>query len=367
MFTNQNKYRKHSYYMNLALDQAHKVLGNTKTNPSVGCVLVKNGNVISAASTSFKGRPHAESNAINFSKTNIKDSHLYTTLEPCSHYGVTPPCVNAIIKKKIKKVYYSINDPDIKTFNKAKIKFKKKNIQVNVGLLKTKIKHFYQSYFKSRTNKLPFVTCKIAISKDFFMINKKSKWITNEYSRGRVHIIRSLHDCIITSSETVNKDNPRLNCRIEGLEKRSPARFILDRKLKIRMNSYILKDASKYRTFIFYSNKKYKKIKSLRKLGVKLFRIDCINGNELNLKSVLYVIKKLGYSRVLLEAGYILSTSFLKNYLVDEFKLFISSNKIGKNGRASINKIKNYYIKAKKPFKERVNLFGDKLITYYIK
>ena len=367
MFTNQNKYKKHSYYMSLALNQAYKALGNTKTNPSVGCILVKNDSVISAASTSLKGRPHSETNAINFAKTNIKDSHLYTTLEPCSHYGVTPPCVNAIIKKKIKKVYYSINDPDIKTFNKAKMKFKKKNIQVNVGLLKTKIKHFYKSYFKSRTNNLPFVTCKIATSKDFFMINKKSKWITNEYSRARVHIIRSLHDCIVTSSETVNKDNPYLNCRVYGLENRSPARFILDRKLKIRLNSNILKDASKYPTFIFYNSQNYKKIKSLRKLGIKLFKIDCINMNELNLKSILYVIKKLGYSRVLLEAGYTLSTSFIKNYLVDEFKLFISSNKIGKNGRANIKKIKNYYFKEKKSFNEKVNLFGDKLITYYIK
>ena len=131
MFTKQNKYQNHTYFMRLALDQAKRVLGNTKDNPGVGCVITKDNNVISAGHTSINGRPHAEQNAINFSKINLKNSQLYVTLEPCSHYAKTPPCINAIMNKKIKKVFFSINDPDPRSFNKCSNKLRKSGINVN--------------------------------------------------------------------------------------------------------------------------------------------------------------------------------------------------------------------------------------------
>ena len=107
MFTNKNNHTNHTFFMELALAQAQKNLGNTKENPSVGCVLVKNGHLISAGNTGEGGRPHAEQNAINFSKINLQKSELYVTLEPCSHYGKTPPCVKTIIRNKIKRVFFS--------------------------------------------------------------------------------------------------------------------------------------------------------------------------------------------------------------------------------------------------------------------
>ena len=106
MFTNQNKYKKHSYFMSLALQQAYKTLGNTKENPAVGCVIVKDDHVIGSASTGINGRPHAEFSAIKFSKVNLKNSELYVTLEPCSHYGKTPPCIKTIIKKKLNESFF---------------------------------------------------------------------------------------------------------------------------------------------------------------------------------------------------------------------------------------------------------------------
>ena len=136
--------------MRLALQQAHKSLGNTKENPAVGCVIVKNNHVISSGFTSINGRPHAEYNAINSSKVNLKDSELYVTLEPCSHYGKTPPCVNSIIKNKISKVFFSIHDPDLRSFNKSSDKLTKEGIYVNNGILKKEIKLFYRSYLKSK-------------------------------------------------------------------------------------------------------------------------------------------------------------------------------------------------------------------------
>ena len=161
--------------MNLALKQAQRNLGNTKENPAVGCIIVKNNHVISAGCTSINGRPHAEYNAINLSRINLKNSELYVTLEPCSHYGKTPPCVKTIIKKKIRCVFFSIKDPDPRSHNKSTKQFKKNKIRVKSRILNFVTKNFYKSYFKSKKKILPFVTAKMAISKDFYTSNKKKK------------------------------------------------------------------------------------------------------------------------------------------------------------------------------------------------
>ena len=125
-----NKHTKHSFFMKLALMQAQINLGNTKENPAVGCVIVKNNCTISAGYTGINGRPHAEQNAITYSKNDIKNSDLYVTLEPCSHYGRTPPCVKAIIRNKIKRVFFSLNDPDLRSYNKSTKQLKKNKISV---------------------------------------------------------------------------------------------------------------------------------------------------------------------------------------------------------------------------------------------
>ena len=135
----------HKYYLELAFKIAEKNLGQTKLNPSVGTVIVKNDTVISSGVTSLNGRPHSEFNALNNMK-NCSGASLYTTLEPCTHHGKTPPCVNIIIKKKIKKVYYAFEDPDVRTFKKAKKIFNKKNIKSKLIPLK-KYNKFYKSYF----------------------------------------------------------------------------------------------------------------------------------------------------------------------------------------------------------------------------
>ena len=261
------------YFMELALLQATKVLGQTKKNPAVGCVIVKDGSLVSAGHTGLHGVPHAEYNAIKLGKNNVKNSSLYVTLEPCSNYGKTPPCTKLIIKKKIKKVFFSIKDPDLRSYNKSINKFKNNNISVEFDVNKSKINHFYRSYIKYKNNSLPFVTCKLAVSKDFYTINKKNKWITNKFSRGRVHIMRSQHDCLITGVGTILKDNPTLDCRIKGLENRSPTRIILDSNLKIPMTSNILNTSRAYKTIIFYNKDDKRKIKSLKKKISNLLKV----------------------------------------------------------------------------------------------
>ena len=367
MSTNQNKHQKDSYFMRLALQQASKALGNTKENPAVGCVIVKNNHLISAGYTSSNGRPHAEKNAIDFSKTNPRDSDLYVTLEPCSHYGKSPPCVKSIVNSKIKKVFFSINDPDLRSFNKCSVTLRKRGVVVNNNVLKDEIKIFYKSYFKLKRSKLPYVTCKLAISEDFYTVDKTSKWITNEFSRGRVHLMRASHECIITSSKTIIEDNPRLTCRIDGLHHRSPSRIILDNKLKILINSKIIKEASRHRTIIFYNKINKRKIEFLRKFKIKTYKIPLDSTGNLNLKESLIKAKELGFSRIFIETGVKLTTDFFNKKLIDDFKLFISSKRLGKNGSRSVKKYLKSFLKNKKKIVEKVNLSGDKLISYKIK
>ena len=205
----------HNKYLNLAFQLAEKHLGQTKLNPSVGSIVVKNHAVISSGITSLNGRPHSEFNALNKSK-NCFGATLYTTLEPCTHKGITPPCTNIIIKKKIKKVYYGFNDPDLRTFKKAKKILNLKGIKTFL-ISPKKYKNFYKIYFLNKKFSIPFVSAKIAISKDYYTINKKNKWITNKRSRKIVHLLRNQNDCILSTSKSINRDNSLLNCRIDGL------------------------------------------------------------------------------------------------------------------------------------------------------
>ena len=347
--------------------QAQRNLGNTKENPAVGCVIVKNDCIISAGCTGINGRPHAEQNAITYSKNDIKNSDLYVTLEPCSHYGRTPPCVKTIIRNKIKRVFFSLNDPDRRSYNKSTKQLKKNKIRVQNGILSSDIKSFYKSYFKYKENILPFVTGKMAISNDFYTNSKKKKWITNKFSRGRVHLMRSYHDCILTSVNTIIMDNPRLTCRIHGLEDNSPSRIILDKKLKIRTTSNIVKSARKSRTIIFFNKTTQKKIKALKSLKIKLVKTSLNEDGNFDLENILVKVKLLGFSRIFLESGLNLTTNFLNKNLVDDFQLFISSKNIGKNGSNNFNKNMKLFLKNRKFTNEKVNLFGDKLISYRLK
>ena len=353
--------------MRLALQQAETNVGNTKDNPSVGCVIVKKNLVISASCTSQGGRPHAETNALKNLSKKYNDLSLYVTLEPCSNFGKTPPCINLIAKSKVKKVFFSIKDSDKRSFNKSIKKFKKKGIKAKSGYLSSEINHFYRSYNKSKNRILPFVTLKIALSKDFYTINKKNKWVTNKFSRGRVHLIRSKHDCIITSSQTVLDDNPLLTCRILGLSKKSPARIILDKNLSIPLTSKIIQSAKSLKTIIFYNKSNNKKLNSLKRHNVNTFKIPLNTSGKLNLNKSLLLAKKLGFNKILLEAGLTLSKSFLYNNLVDDLKIFKSNVKINKNGKNNFKSLIKMFLKNKKKIYEKVNLLGDTLISYKVK
>ena len=260
MSTRKDKFNQRDrFFMNLAFNLARDRLGLTGENPSVGCVVVKNDEVISLGQTGINGRPHAEYNAIKSSKCNLIGSKLYVSLEPCTHYGKTPPCSNFIIKSKIKEVIFSIIDVDKRTKSKSFKVFKDKNIKVKSGLLRNEANKIYKSYIHNKNKKLPFVTGKLAVSKDNFIFSRNKKRITNQYSDNITQLLRYKNDAILISSKTLNIDNPKLNCRIRGLSKHSPRRVILDKNLSTKQTSYIFKTSNRKNTIIIYSNGTKKK------------------------------------------------------------------------------------------------------------
>ena len=319
----------HNKYLNLAFQLAEKHLGQTKLNPSVGSIVVKNHAVISSGITSLNGRPHSEFNALNKSK-NCFGATLYTTLEPCTHKGITPPCTNIIIKKKIKKVYYGFNDPDLRTFKKAKKILNSKGIKTFL-ISSKKYKNFYKSYFLNKKFSIPFVSAKIAISKDYYTINKKNKWITNKRSRKIVHLLRNQNDCILSTSKSINRDNSLLNCRIDGLNNKKPDLFIIDLNLKLKKNLLLNNLLKKRKTYLVTSKVKSKKTLGYKKMGYKIILV-----NQLTSKKDFYLfykkIYKMGYARILIESGLTFLNNLLKNKLINDLYIFKSGHKLGKNG-----------------------------------
>ena len=357
--------KKDKLYMGLALNLASERYGLTGPNPSVGCVIVKNEQIISVGQTGLNGRPHAEFNAIKNCKKKLEGSTIYVSLEPCSHSGKTPPCTNLIIKNKIKKVFFAINDKDKRSFNKAKKILNSKKISVKRFLLKNEAKNFYKSYFFSMTKNRPYVTGKIAKSKDDYIFSRNRK-ITNNYSLNTSHLLRYTNQGILISANTLNSDNPKLTCRIKGLENFSPKIFILDKNLICKNNLHIIETAKKIKTYIFYNKKDKKKIKLLKKAGIFLIHLGLNKNNHFDLSTVLKKINTVGIKHLLVEGGKKLTMNFLESNFFNQFYLFKSNKRLGIRGKLKItNIVRKLPVKFK--FHKKINTFIDKdeLIHYY--
>ena len=368
MSTKKDKFNlKDSFYMKLAINLARQRLGLTGENPSVGCVIVRNNELLSLGQTGFNGRPHAEVNAIINSKVNLKGSSLYVTLEPCTHYGKTNPCTNLIIKSKIKKVIFSMFDVDERTKRKSLSILRKKKIIVKYGLLKNEASKIYKQYILNKKKSLPFVVGKIAISKDNCIHSTKTKKITNIHSDSISHLLRYKSDAILISSKTLNIDNPKLNCRLNGLENFSPKRIILDKFLSIKKNSFIFMTSKKKNTVIFYCKGSSKKISLLKKKGIILINLKLNKHGHFHLKTVLKKIFSIGCRNLLVEGGKNLTNNFLKFNLFDEFYLFKSKkNSYGKNKLNITSELKLLSNKYKN--KSKLNSFtNDDVIEIYTK
>ncbi|PDH21088.1 MAG: riboflavin biosynthesis protein RibD [Pelagibacterales bacterium MED-G42] len=331
MSTKKDKFSfKDKFYMELALDLAKAREGLTGQNPSVGCVIVKKDEIISIGQTSFNGRPHAETNAIKNTTEDLKGSKMYVTLEPCSHHGVTPPCTSSIIKSKISEVIYSVIDVDKRVKDKTFKILETRNINVKKGVLKDKVNHFYLPYFFNRKNKLPYVSGKLAVAKNHIIFSKNKRKITNSRSDKFTHFLRYKNDSILISYKTLNKDNPKLNCRLKNMEKFSPKRIILDNKLRTNTNSYLFKTANKDNTIIFYNEADKSKILEFKKRKIEIIKSKIDTKKRFDLKVILKRLYKLGCRNILVEGGNELTKDFLNKKIFNLFYLFQSPKKLSK-------------------------------------
>ncbi len=301
-------------FMSYAINLSKKNLGITAPNPCVGCVIVKNSEIISTGVTQKNGRPHAEKNAIDKinNKEIFKNSEIYITLEPCSHFGKTLPCVDEIIKFGFKRVVIAVQDPDQRVNGSGIEKLKEAGIETVVGVLENEAKEINRGFFKAKKTSLPFVTLKVATSLDGKIAtnNFDSKWITSQKARNFGHYLRSINDAIIVGANTIRKDDPFLNCRIEGLEDFSPKIFVVSHK----------KDFSP-QLKIFQNQKNPPEI---------------VGGN---LKEILQNICQSGINNLLVEGGSNLATQFLKERLVDELVWIRSHKIIGNDGIPAIGEM----------------------------
>jgi len=366
MSTKKDKFSiRDQLYMELALDLAKACEGHTGINPSVGCVIVKDDKIISIGRTSVNGRPHAESNAIKNCSEDLKGSKMYVTLEPCNHYGETPPCTNSIIKSKISEVIYSITDIDKRVQGKTNKILSSKNIKVKTGLLKKRITKFYNSYFYNRKKKLPYVTGKIAISKNNLIYSKDNPKITNIFSDKFTHFLRYKNDSILISYKTLNKDNPKLDCRLKSFKKFSPKRIILDNKLELNVKSYLFKSSNKENTIIFYNEANKSKVNYFKKKKINLIKSKINKDKKFEIKLIMKKLYNLGARNILIEGGNDLTNYLLKKKLFNQFYLFQSSKKLSK--LVEFKKFNGLKI-LKQAYKNKLKLksnFGNDSVTLY--
>lgn len=327
----------HEMYMNIAIELAEKARGNTSPNPLVGTVLVKNDEIIGKGYHKKRGSNHAEVEALNSTNVSLKGATMYVTLEPCCFYGHTPPCTQVILKSGITKVIVGMIDPNPNVNGNGIRELKEGGIDVEVGFLEEEISKQNETYIKYITKKIPFITLKIAISLDGKMCTKTgdSRWITSDVSRKYVHEKRSRYNSILTGIGTVLTDDPLLTVRY-GNNKKNPIRIVLDSELKIPLDSNLVKTTNKAKLIIVttkHHNKK--KGKEINELGAEIIIINENKNenielkNKVNLTKLLKILGSREISSVLIEAGPTLSTSFLRQNLVDKLIVFIAPIIIG--------------------------------------
>lgn len=319
-------------YIKLTLELAKKGIGKVSPNPLVGCVIIKDERIIGAGYHEKFGGNHAEVNAINSARENLEGAILYINLEPCSHHGKTPPCVDKIIEKKVKRVVIGTLDMNPVVSGAGIKKLKTAGIEVKVGLLEKECIDLNKFFFKYITKKLPYVTLKAAQTIDGKIADTtgNSKWVSSAASRRHVHLLRAKYDAVLVGSGTVKSDDPTLTVRLT--EGRNPKRIILDSKLELSSNHKIF-STNNDKNLIVVTTKnnidKKRRIKRLNSLGVKILFAKENSDGKINLKSALTELAKNQISSILVEGGCEIYTSFLKENLYDNIILFIAPKLLG--------------------------------------
>lgn len=335
------------FYMRRAIELAKNGIGKTNPNPLVGAVIVKDNKIIGEGFHERCGSLHAERNAFASLKESAEGAVLYVTLEPCCHYGRTPPCTEAIIEHKIAKVIIGSRDPNPLVSGKGAKILREHHISVQEDFLKEECDALNDIFFHYIQKKTPYIIMKYAMTADgkIATVKGESKWITNETSRNEVQKLRNRLFGIMIGIGTVQKDDPLLNCRLEN--GRSPVRIICDSKLSIDLNSNICRTAELYKTYIAcaypefssgFLKEENEKIKALSQKGISVINCPKLNGeNGVHLSELMKILGKEGIDSILLEGGGTLNQAALSENIVNEVLVFIAPKIFGGNALSPVS------------------------------
>jgi diaminohydroxyphosphoribosylaminopyrimidine deaminase/5-amino-6-(5-phosphoribosylamino)uracil reductase len=321
--------------MALALRLAEQGLYTTQPNPRVGCVIVKNNQMIGQGAHLKAGEPHAEVFALREAGANAAGADAYVTLEPCSHHGRTPPCVDGLIKAGVKRVVVAMQDPNPLVAGNGIKRLQAHGIVVEVGLMETESKSLNLGFISRMTLALPYVRCKVAASLDgrTALNNGKSFWITADPARLDVQHWRAQSCAIVTGIGTVLTDNPSMNVRLEN-GSRQPLRVIVDSNLQTPVNCKMLNPEllTISPVVIAYAHHPNNQAASLTASGAELLHIPNENG-RVDLPALLSNLASRGINEVLLEAGHGLNGAFLQAGLIDEFIFYYAPKLLGADAK----------------------------------
>ena len=309
--------QKDTECMALALKLSKLGQAGVGANPMVGCVISSDDKIIAKDYHHQYGQEHAEINALNQIGHKAENCKLYVTLEPCSHHGKTPPCINAIIKAGIKKVYVATLDPNPLVSGSGVKLMKENGIDVEIGLLENNAIEVNRGFFKRMKTGLPFITSKIAMSLDgrVAMRSGESKWITSEASRADVQILRSQNQAILTGSGTILNDNPMLTVRNKKLQSK-PLRVVIDSSNSITDKSLNIFSSDSETLILNPTNSKI------------------LQNGKIDLKSALIKLGEMGINNVLLESGSGLNGAMMESSLIDEFIIYTAPVILGSDAQA---------------------------------
>ena len=316
-------------YMRLAMQLAGNAIGRTSPNPLVGAVIVKDNRVVGCGWHRKAGPPHAEVHALNQAGELAQGADVYVTLEPCAHYGKTPPCAKALVEAKVKNVYGGLLDVNPKVAGKGFKILEDAGIHVEYGFLQDELRKQNEVFFKWIEHKKPFVVLKAAMTLDgkIATATGQSKWITNETSRAYGYKLRDIYDGIMVGINTVIEDNPMLTARVDG--GKNPIRIVVDSSLKIDINANVVQDKSA-KTIIATTDKADKdKILKLQAQDVDVIVVDKDKNDKVDIEKLLDILGQQNICSILVEGGATLSGSFVAKKLVDKVDFFIAPKIVG--------------------------------------
>jgi diaminohydroxyphosphoribosylaminopyrimidine deaminase/5-amino-6-(5-phosphoribosylamino)uracil reductase len=325
-------------FMQIALRMARRRLGQTAPNPAVGALIVDEatGELIARGSTQPSGRPHAETHVLQLAGGRARGKTMYITLEPCSHYGQTPPCVDAILAAGVRRVVCAIEDPDPRVSGKGLAVLRAHGVRIDVGIAAECARWMAAGHILRMTKRRPFVQLKMAVSADGRIAPGTGApvWVTGPQARCYAHLLRARADAILVGRRTVADDDPELTCRLPGLEQRSPRRIVLDAGLQTPPRSKLATTAARVPVTIFAATGA--DAPSGYPPGVSIKRVATSAPGRLDLNAVLHSLNADGITRVMVEGGPTVSTAFLKAGLVDEAVIARGTAALGDAGREAL-------------------------------